>query len=354
MDEPRVFCGRHQFFDVFYRLFEFSSPSVLAVYVREGNGYGKSRLLEELAMVAIREGHVPVPLIHQQGNIGHPNDLETLRKALIERLNRVSSVYSFSRKSMNLPQPSRWKLLDLKPDKDGLIHWQDKDLRAELRMELEANDSQLTGNALALALREDLIALVKFVREVQPYVGERKGRPVLFLDDVHLFGQEFISSWFSGNVLAGYGLGQDSETLIPVVMSINLSGPGGQAANQIIDPLIQKKRSLGWLNLMPLETFPKEQDQDLLLYQEIWLNPFKPSLVPGASDLPITWASSPSQKSIWDDWLNLLREQASYPLTFTAPTFYYLTRMGLKEEILLPANDQKMLEDYVKRINAEE
>jgi hypothetical protein len=352
MDEPRIFCGRQQFFDAFYRLFELSSPSVLAVYVKEGNGFGKSRLLEELAMVAIREGHVPIPLIHTQGNAAYPKNPETLRKALISKLNRVSEIYASTSKNTSRPELARWKLLDLKPGANGPIDWHVDNLTPELQRELEANEGQLTGYALALGLREDLMALARFVREVQPYVGDRKGRPVLFLDDVHLFGEEFVSSWFSGDVLAGYGLGQDHDTLIPVVMSMSLSGEGGQAANQIIDPMIQKKRSLGWLNLMPLEIFPNDHDQDLLLYQEIWLNPFQPSLYPGASDLPITWASAPDQRPGWNDWLFLLRRQGRYPLLLTMPDFYAVTSMGLGQGMLLPANDQKRLENYMKGIDA--
>ena len=56
-----TFCGRQDFFQAFETMFAPNGPSVLAAYTATAKvGYGRKRLLEELAVQALLEGHVPV------------------------------------------------------------------------------------------------------------------------------------------------------------------------------------------------------------------------------------------------------------------------------------------------------
>jgi hypothetical protein len=343
--EP-VFCGRDDIFDAFFRLFEPKSISALVAIVESGRGYGKTRLLEELAMAAFRQGHVPLVLLNNSPTNTYPDKvpgLPGLRRALLTRLEQAVDTYSAGISPAGLPPRPEWTLLDLATDPAGQVDTSRPGLPPEIRNELMINGPALTGRALALALRRDLQTLYTHAASLHPFL---RGRPVLLLDDVHLFGPEFVESWFSGDVLSGFGLGLDDASLIPVVMTVSLDGPAGQAAKQIITPLQQKGQALNWLKLLPLGKFSPEKDLDLLLYEQVWLNPFESQFSPDASAHPLTLVPACDQITTWEPWVGLLRLHVGYPLQLSQQTFFLMSAMGLKDKILAPAGEKDLLEKY--------
>ncbi len=345
-DKEPVFCGRDDIFDAFFRLFEPKSISTMAAYVESGRGFGKTRLLEELAMAAFRQGHVPLALLNNSPNNIYPDrvpGLPGLRRALLTHLEQAVDSYSAGIPAAELPARPEWILLDLATDPAGQVDTGRPGLPPEIRNELKINGPALTGRALALALRRDLQTLYTYAASLHPFL---QGRPVLLLDDVHLFGPEFVESWFSGDVLSGFGLGLDDPSLIPVVMTLSLDGPGGQAASQIIIPLQQKGQALNWLKLLPLGKFSQEKDLDLLLYEQVWLNPFESQFSPDASAHPLALAPACDQVTNWKPWVRLLRLEVSYPLQFSQENFFAMSEMGLSSKILAPAGEKELLDKY--------
>jgi hypothetical protein len=348
-DKIPVFSGRDEFFEAYYRLFEPSPTAALAALVESGRGYGKSRLLEELAMAAIRDGHVPVPLIHISDSINYPNDVETLWSALWDLLKSVLKIYRNTSKVSPLPPLPEWTLPKLEKVTNGSVSIELSGLSDMIQLEWPA-DNKLSSRVLALALGEDLTKLADYVRLIHPFVQQRQGRPVLLLDDVHLFGNEFMQSWFSGRVMTGYGLGQDTASRIPVVMTLSLDGAGGAAARQVIDPLRTAGHPPSWITLLPLGKFKQTQDKDLLVYELIWLHPFDNPLFPEEYKKPM--ALVPKQDEKWNHWKNRLRYHVGYPQKLIEDDFFFATEDAVDDNYLQAADDRKMLNDYITKVDS--
>ena len=197
-----------------------------------------------------------------------------------------------------------------------------------------------------MALAEDLEKLVQYVLSLHPFVQQHKGRPVLLLDDVHLFGEAFIQSWFSGSILSGDGLGQDLPSRIPVVMTLSLDGTGGAAARQVIDPLRTAGHAPSWINLLPLGDFMHARDKDLLAYEQVWLHPFNNTWF--TEDLKRPWTLTPTSVDKGRLWIKLLRKYVGFPQRLIQEDFSLMTQQGVEEAYMQTADDREVLKNYLK------
>src|SRR5205085_10738099 len=85
--------GREDLMDAFRRLFQYPGrprPDKVVLGVRaEGDdvrGCGLTRLLEEMATQALREGHIPVPLISRSPADEPPTDISTFARRLSQQI----------------------------------------------------------------------------------------------------------------------------------------------------------------------------------------------------------------------------------------------------------------------------
>ncbi|MGH2538880.1 MAG: CHAT domain-containing protein, partial [Candidatus Promineifilaceae bacterium] len=343
---PPAFYGRIEFYEAYYRLFEPNQPSVIAAFVeRNQPGHGKSRLLQELIAQAVRDGHLPVALIHPDNpNLPYPENLEGLRKALIDALNQTAAIYGLGGQV--------WQLYHLAAGPAGAVEGANPELSPEVRLELLNNQGRLSGRALALALRADLGRLLAQARAAHPFIAASAGRALLFLDDVHLFGPEFLQDWFGGRALGSYGLGQDEAGLTPAVMSLSLTGP----AAQIVQPTREFAIATPWLALLPLRPFPREDDQDLMACERVLLNPFDAQgrLKPGVSNLPfaLNYGLKRDDEASWNNWSEGFRDVlGGMPINFVSQAFYGLVKLALAGRFVLPADDEIRLQKYMQADN---
>jgi hypothetical protein len=202
---------------------------------------------------------------------------------------------------------------------------------------------------LALVLQADLATLLEQVREKWPFVKESDGRAILFLDDVHLFGQEFLQDWFGGKFPGSYGFGSDEASRAPVVMTLALIG----AAGQIVRPTREFIIANPWLALLPLGPFPKENDQDLMACEQVLLNPYDHAgrLKPGVSNVAfaLNYGLKKDDEASWNDWSEFYRDLIEgKPINFTRGAFYGWVKRAQDVKFVLEADDEVRVAKYMK------
>jgi hypothetical protein len=340
-----VFCHRLEFFQAYEKLFSSVHKPVLVAYVKgRERGLGKSRLLKELAAHAIRDGHIPVFLIHGSDKSNYPKNLEQLRCALADQLDRTAECYDL--------EGAVWKLLALRPDDTGRIDSQSEDLPQKIRNYLVTHDHTLSLYLLFWALREDLNTLVAQARVKNHYVREQNGHAILLLDDVDAFGKEFLEDCFDENakVLTSYGLGKDEINLIPLVMTVNYDGAPGEALHE---PFKDRSNSYPWLRALELKPFDEAGDEDLLAYQQVYLNPYELQVkpVPDISNfsLVINFAAKKKNPEVWESWRTLLSTIIKgIPSRMKDPYFYPLASHGKALGNLILADEVDQLKKYME------
>lgn len=340
VDREPVFCGRYEFFDDFYALFEATGPSVLAAYSDPHYGdlkLGKTRLLQELTIQAIREAHLPIAVIvekNQQKAGGSENEpprtLDDLRKALFRALENACRAYFLG----SLP----WRVLKLSDA--GSLGPEDADIKNELLLE-----GKITARALQLALSKDLEDLLRTAVEKYPaFFHPDRSRPVLLLDDIDQYHLEVLESWYEGGVLGSDGLGRAGNR-IPVIVTFSVHGP----ARAFLQPLTERG---GWLQARRLELFSPQLDEDLLAYERVWLHPFDEKLLPGWSGraFAVDMERRSDVPQAWQDWLGQLRGLIKgYPPLLKSSNFYLLAQIGHLQAILQAADDERLLEEYARK-----
>jgi hypothetical protein len=297
---------------------------------------GKTRLLQELTIQAIREAHLPVAVIVEKqrlsaagGEDEPPRTLDDLRKALFRALENASRAFDVG----SLP----WRVLRL-ATQDALDPG-DTDIRNELLLH-----GATTARALQLALSKDLEDLLGAVVTKYPaFFHAGRSRPVLLLDDIDQYHREVLESWFEGGVLGPDGLGTE-KSRIPLVVTFSIQGP----ARTFLQPLAERG---GWLQARRLEPFSPQQDEDLLAYERVWLHPFDERLVPGWSGraFAVDMERRVHVPQVWQGWLEQLRGLIKgYPPHLKSPNFYLLAQIGHLQALLQAADDERLLEEYAK------
>jgi hypothetical protein len=337
-----VFCSRLDFFQAYEKFFSPVHKPVLVAYVRKESGLGKSRLLKELASRAIRDGHIPVMLIHGGQASKYPTNLEELRRALADQLDRVAENYSL--------EGANWRILALRPNATGEIDSQSAVFPNSVRNYLENHNHRLTLYLIFWALGEDLNTLATQARLKHEYIQRKNGHAILLLDDVHLFGEEFLAGCFDLNekLLTGSGLGKNDASIIPLIMTTSQDG----AAAEVLKDPIQHPNSFPWLRILELKPFSTDGDEDLLAYEQIYLNPhdFNGNILPDISNrsLALNFAAQKKNPDKWQGWRPLFPTFIrGIPANFSTFHFYKLAESGKSLGNLLPANEVDELKKYM-------
>ncbi|HVF89860.1 MAG TPA: CHAT domain-containing protein [Blastocatellia bacterium] len=285
LNRDPVFCGRNEFFDAFYDLFEGRDDpkSVLAIYTNKpAPRLGRTRLLQELAAQALRDAHVPCMICSDQADwepgIKHSGQLA------VELLKAIAN----ARKAFKLDLPFDSQMLALLSGKKPIdIHYLKESYAPNIAFsEVIKHFSKLekelapTTDSLKEAISIDLAALAEDARLKHEVTKRMKGRVLVFLDDVHQY-DEAATDLFN-SLLGPFGLGTDDEP-VPVILTFSK----GTAADHYLTPMLEKRSSKPWLNLKQLEPL-NSNGEDLIACGQVLMHPFRREMRPGISDTP--WA----------------------------------------------------------------
>ena len=232
------FCGRIEIVEEFYKLMAGVRP-VLPITARPPRNdpqgqLGKRRTLLELAAIATREGHVPVPLFPSKFQDGYPRDEHEVLRQLASSIKRTRAVY-------------------------GLGAADSRVLAA-----LRGNEDL---DACSEALTADLIALRDDARGKHAFIRDREGNVVVLMNDVHAYCEGTV--YVLHRLITNFGLGSP-EHVIPVVFTFKF---GNEHDGTFDDTKEGDRRRSCFGTAMELKPF--QPGEDMLAYQRILLQPYR-------------------------------------------------------------------------------
>jgi hypothetical protein len=277
-DRQPVFCGRQDFFEAYHELLDSGSrTAVLAAYTGNNDkGYGRTRLLEELTMQAIRDGHVPCVVLANERDW-------VLPKTALEFALRIDNAMETARSSLGLDTdiegPIRLlKYFDQKfSTLESLPDWLGKALKLGAAA-AGAGEVVVTPFAISRAIEKQFAQLMEEARRKKPDLVGKNSRAILLLDDVHDYFKVLDSIAGRGK-LGVWGFGSEDEP-VPIIMAFSLSTP----THDLLNP-ITESGTPGWrsIKLGPFDSDP-ERPEDMLAYGRVLMNPFNPKILPQWSD----------------------------------------------------------------------
>lgn len=193
------------------------------------SGSGKSRMLRELAAMAVRGGQLPIFL---DGKVDGEeiNSAELLRKGLFRAYQRSGDAYGFD-----------WSVTT-QMDELGLAGEATAQLKEDVR-KLWRADRELTPQVLGRALQHDLGG---FAAEVQARLPG--ARPMVFLGRVELLPSKFAERLLSTDLFTAFGLGT-KDCPVPVVLTLD----GTRLNSLLAKGLLEKRRPAEWYEVLPLD-----------------------------------------------------------------------------------------------------
>jgi hypothetical protein len=279
VDVVPVFCSREDFFDAYYDLFKPYEPSVLVAYAEKDiKDWGKTRLLQQLAATALREGHIPC-IVSGPGDDWKPP--HTVGQLCAELLKTVGK----ARDALGLPAPLNSILLQILLDmaadsgqyaeasaraqkireKPGAQPKVDFDRLVSTLISMNLDDF-VKADDVREALRLELLALIEEARAQHPNIVKQESRVLVLLDEAHKYDKAFNPLFHE--LLGDSGLGNAKEP-VPVVMSLAKGTP----ADENLKAAEEKLRSR--IRFLKLPTF--SDDEYMMVYQQVLMHPFTDS-----------------------------------------------------------------------------
>ena len=327
-----VFVGRDEFFDAFHEMLDKNpknaadnfKPDVLVITTSNpGEGFGRSRLLKEFTMRALREGHIPCPMIVSSPAYEGPKNIlklgETILKAMYE-----------AKKGLNLQEWGNYSKMDelLRGSKnaegiEGIINEEEK---------------------VQSAIREDLFSLKEAACKQHPTVfTEEESKILIFLDDLDKYDGPVIGHLL--NMLRGNGFGKPKEP-VPVVLVYSHS----KATDKYF---ITEDIGGTIITELDLEIFKKDNEEDWLAYELVLMHPRKGCIMPKISGFAwvMDYFASDDMishiKSFFRDNVNECKPDA-----FSGPNFWCSASYAVGKGFLVMANDDELMKNIIKRRNS--
>jgi hypothetical protein len=266
-----MFSGRRDFFELYGRLVDPGSPLEVVVAFTDGSapGLGKKRLLRELAVQALRDGHVPVSVIPAGAKAQDaPKSPRALGVALLDAI-------VFTRQKLSLDPPVDSLLLRVLLGGPPEFS-EDRDMR-ELQLQdalAEALDSErpIRPGTLRAALAADLGRLAAAARAAGRDADG--GCPLATIHDgsraiVFLHG---VEGWDEGRallfetLLGPEGLGTPDEP-VPTVLTCTF----GDIAADVLDVERDRLGGQPWIVFKRLA--PLDERESMLASQLVLLHP---------------------------------------------------------------------------------
>jgi hypothetical protein len=336
IERDPVFCSREEFLDQYHQLFRPpQKPSVLAAYTeRTDLGYGRTRLLQQLAVVALRDGHVPCVVDKDKPTWLPPSNVSQLCGKILEAIGRA-------RDALGLAPPEDSDLLKvltvLHPSDDfqkavqrfrenPKIYW------GALISPLSALEDNATVNDIKEALRCDLSRLIIDAQQKHPEIIKADSLPVLLLDEVHLY-HNALYPLFTELLPLFY----DEDRKIPVVLTLSFNG----LADEQLRSLKEKSSSRPRIRFMPLKEF--EEGEDLLAYEQVFLHPFKEGVDGDIWTKPYAFNYNVSPEIIERFVRHFRSKLKRIPDDFNGDILYMIADIARDFNFLIAADDETFL-----------
>jgi CHAT domain len=341
LERRPVFCGRDDFFDAYNSLLGGEPrqvrPTLLGVHVaRNEPGFGRTRLLQELAGQALRDGHLPLLLTYERPDGHEPHTCLDLALAVLAAADRACRTLQLppidvNRSPVRLLAKAAGSVAAL-VENAALDEWVKRELTTAGR---------ITDYAVKLALQVDLAWLAAAFRDTCPPAAGRTARVLVLLNRVELFG-EALTAALLGDWADASGLGPPAEP-VPLVFSFAF----GTAADHIFTDWMAKARSQPWIIESALKPFAP--GEDMLAYQRVFMNPFVPLLLPGVSDVPLA-VSDEADPKIVKIYERVFRVNGEgKPSAFLNEKTFAYAQAAIEDGYLVPMQDYKWFEDVFGR-----
>lgn len=334
LERPPVFCHRQNFFQSYFDLLEQNVKGVVAAYATDQEpGLGRTRLLEELAIQAIRDGSIPVLVRSDVDSTQPRTTLRTFAQTMYDALLDV-------RDALELGPPATSQLLLLSDLGCGAAA--EAGINQMVRAYLLGR-KELTGKAVRRALQVDLETLAEDARSSHGFIKCGAGRVVVLLDDVDRYGDVAIALF--DEMLDGFGLG--SATLpVPVVMTFSLGGQLDQYLRGLVEG-----NSKPWLDKQPLRAFQPD-GEDLMAYELVLLHPVDGRMIPQRAER--SWAFNPTATAaVREKWVAKFRSYLrGRPIALTGEMMTVLVDLAWGDDFLVAADDEKRLHQILVEMRA--
>lgn len=298
------------------------------------HGFGRTRLLQEIVSLAVRDGHLPVLVsAHYRGGEA-AKDLPGFLAQLGGALKNTANYY-LAKVFKDPAEKFQTEWLGLARKAEAR-----KKLRPEVKQELDG--ARPSAKAMVLALRHDLGQLLAAARIAENSPVSATGWPLLFLDDLELLGADVLRGLFSGEeMLVGEkGLGGPAGDPIPLVAAFRL-----QKESQGLYEDILKKIRAPWADEVPLAQFDRQHNEDLGAYRQILLNPHDDARRPGISNKRWVIQAEPDS-DVAKLWTGILRDWVhGIPTDFESENFYNWVQSASTNPVnlVIQANDDDVL-----------
>ena len=312
------FCGRAEVVAAFYEMMAGRGQAVMCLMANQpaspDHKVGKRRTLNELAAVALRAGWIPVMVIPRREGQGMPRSVPDLLKRIAESIRKARTAHELTTAGLAI--------------------------EAEL-----ARGGELAPYLAREALARDLTALRDDARARHAFVAERGGEVVVFVNDVHLYG-DAVQPLFV-DLLEGQGLGVQHR--IPVVLTYVKTGRDGADRLQVgHDQLVEELITRTDLHrFRELKLTPFSGHEEVLAYQRLLLHPFRNEPDYAAKRYFLDLRSrSEEQKVELERVVRFLNNGGlGYPGAFLTPSFL----LWLREAIQLRTAIRDALDDDILR-----
>jgi hypothetical protein len=337
-----AFYGRNEFFQVFGELFsETKFGAVMAAFtVDDIKGYGRTRLLEELVIQALRDGHVPCAVLASQPGWKAPKNPLDVAVA-------IDRAMETAREALGLNTRNVGPIMLLQFLADGNLELADRPewLVNVLRRHRWNKEypSQISPGAIAEIIERQFLELMAEARREKPAILTENSRAVLLLDDLHDYIKEF-EPIATEHKLGVWGFGTEQEP-VPVVAAFSL----GTATNDMTKPIAESNYS-GW-RALPLRAFATDKDrrEDMRAYARVLMNPFT-TLVANISDVAwvMDYGITPAEVNDCEDMYR--RYFKGIPGRIQEEPFFLMAETAKGKRFLKEAQDR----DRLRRLIDEE
>lgn len=348
VDRVPVFCSRNEFFDAYYQSFKPGGPATIVAYTEADEKlWGKTRLLQQLAATALREGHVPLLVTSEINDWQPPRNVGQLCVELLKALGQARGALDLAPAVGSLLLSSLLEVLG------RTQHPNIRDRVAGLKSDFGAEPGLLFDKLMALldtlnvgdvvthrdvkeALQLDLRRLLGEARARHPEIITAHSRVVVLLDEAHRYDKA-LDPLFK-ELLGDYGLGDSPPELVPVVMALSK----GTAADEILrDPQDKLRSRIRFLNL------PRFADDEFMsVYQQVLLHPFNEHVYPDISARAWVFNYDAPPEVIDKHKGRLYKRLRRIPADFNGDNLriFYITIEDARDDgFALPADDEARL-----------
>jgi hypothetical protein len=340
VSENPVFCGREEFIAAFHDLFAKPGPraprhQVLAAYVKTtAPGYGRSRLLKELAVRSLREGHIPVLLTFSGSRSEPPATLPQLAQAFSAEIDRIRyEIFELSQsaaKYLPILQESPAEAVSPSVDADELVRMYRRDGGVSLKV-------------LRRFLRQELAALLDDVRAEVDFFRNAQGQVVVLLDDVDRYG-EVVEPLFAqpDGLINEFGMGTRTHP-VPTVLAFSLDHPTSGAILRGISD------GPGHPSVRPMELRAFDDPEHILACEMVLLHPYSENILRGVSGK--AWAFNDAvDEEIRERWEGRFIDRLQgLPIGFSSPTFYATAQDANDYQFVILADENDWLDKVLRR-----